>query len=188
MMSEKQQLLIRTAIQLISEEGVGVATAKIARTAGVSNGTLFNYFATKQILFETVYLHINKEMAREILVQADKQTSLKHFLLAVWMSFAAWCARNPVEIEALNTLKSSQLLGDSVTDEGEKVWAKIFVMLEQGISDGVIINAPARLITTSLEGLIHSVAAYASQQNLPELHYEKLTRRSFDIFWKGITL
>jgi len=72
MMSEKQQLLIRTAIQLISEEGVGVATAKIARTAGVSNGTLFNYFATKQILFETVYLHINKEMAQEILVQADK--------------------------------------------------------------------------------------------------------------------
>ena len=59
MMSEKQQLLIRTAIQLISEEGVGVATAKIARTAGVSNGTLFN-------------LHINKEMAQEILVQADK--------------------------------------------------------------------------------------------------------------------
>ena len=187
-MHEKQQALISAAIQLISQEGVGVATAKIARTAGVSNGTLFNYFATKQILFETVYLHIKTRMAQDILPTADKQSSLQQFLAAVWMSFSAWCVRNPVELAALNTLKSSQLLGSAVTEEGERIWASIFQQLEQGMSDKVIITAPVSLITTSIEGVIHSVASYASRHKLSEPKFEKLTRRSFDIFWKGITL
>ena len=187
-MHEKQQALVSAAIQLISQEGVGVATAKIARTAGVSNGTLFNYFATKQMLFEEVYLHIKTRMAKDILPVADKQTALQHFLAAVWMSFSAWCVRNPVELAALNTLKSSQLLGSAVTEEGERIWECVFLRLEQGMSDKVIITAPVGLITTSIEGLIHSVASYASRHNLSEQGFQDLTKRSFDIFWKGITL
>jgi len=187
-MSEKQTMLLRTAIQLISEEGVGVATAKIARTAGVSNGTLFNYFATKQILFETVYLHIKTKMAQDILVPADKHSSLDQFLLAIWMSFSAWCIHNPIELEALNTLKSSQLLGDTVTGEGERIWARVFSRLEQGMTDKVITTAPVGLITASIQGVVQSVATYAVRHKLPDPMVEKLTKRSFDLFWKGITL
>jgi ethanolamine ammonia-lyase large subunit len=104
------------------------------------------------------------------------------------MSFSAWCIRNPIELEALNTLKSSQLLGDKITNEGERIWARVFTRLEQGMTDKVITTAPVGLITASIEAVVQSVATYAVQHKLPDPMVEKLTKRSFDLFWKGITL
>ena len=47
----KDQLIIATALKLFVENGFhGTATSKIAQESGVANGTLFNYFATKEIL------------------------------------------------------------------------------------------------------------------------------------------
>ncbi|WP_261664169.1 TetR/AcrR family transcriptional regulator [Deinococcus sp. Marseille-Q6407] len=44
--------LVAAARSAFLEQGVGVSTAEIARRAGISEGTLFSRFATKEELFE----------------------------------------------------------------------------------------------------------------------------------------
>lgn len=51
-----RELLLASARELFAEQGVDVAMADIARHAGVSNGTLYNRFATRQDLIDAVFV------------------------------------------------------------------------------------------------------------------------------------
>lgn len=47
---QRREMIIRTAIPLIAEYGATVTTAKIARAAGIGEGTIFRVFADKDEL------------------------------------------------------------------------------------------------------------------------------------------
>lgn len=44
---DKRQTILRAAIQLFAEEGLNAPTARIAKLAGVAEGTVFTYFTNK---------------------------------------------------------------------------------------------------------------------------------------------
>ncbi|QQC93300.1 TetR/AcrR family transcriptional regulator [Streptomyces alfalfae] len=49
---ERREMVIQTAIPLIAEYGAAVTTAKIARAAGIGEGTIFRVFADKEELLQ----------------------------------------------------------------------------------------------------------------------------------------
>ncbi|NGO10693.1 TetR/AcrR family transcriptional regulator [Streptomyces sp. HC44] len=49
---ERRAMIIQTAIPLIAEYGAAVTTAKIARAAGIGEGTIFRVFADKDELLQ----------------------------------------------------------------------------------------------------------------------------------------
>ncbi|MFI5682960.1 TetR/AcrR family transcriptional regulator [Streptomyces sp. NPDC051636] len=49
---QRREMIIRTAIPLITEYGSAVTTAKIARAAGIGEGTIFRVFADKDELLK----------------------------------------------------------------------------------------------------------------------------------------
>jgi AcrR family transcriptional regulator len=53
--AEREEMLIKTALDFIAEKGFHADTAELARRAGVSHGLVFRYFGTKEKLIERVY-------------------------------------------------------------------------------------------------------------------------------------
>ena len=53
---DKRIAIIAATIHMIAEQGLGAPTAAIAKVAGVAEGTLFKYFATKDELLNAAYL------------------------------------------------------------------------------------------------------------------------------------
>ncbi|MFE9813983.1 TetR/AcrR family transcriptional regulator [Streptomyces sp. NPDC005773] len=49
---QRREMIIRTAIPLIAEYGAAVTTAKIARAAGIGEGTIFRVFTDKDELMQ----------------------------------------------------------------------------------------------------------------------------------------
>ncbi|MFJ7334308.1 TetR/AcrR family transcriptional regulator [Streptomyces sp. NPDC101110] len=49
---QRREMIIQTAIPLIAEYGAAVTTAKIARAAGIGEGTIFRVFADKDALLQ----------------------------------------------------------------------------------------------------------------------------------------
>ncbi|WP_406192681.1 TetR/AcrR family transcriptional regulator [Streptomyces sp. NBC_01017] len=49
---QRREMIIQTAIPLIAEYGAAVTTAKIARAAGIGEGTIFRVFADKEELLQ----------------------------------------------------------------------------------------------------------------------------------------
>lgn len=47
---QRREMIIQTAFPLIAEYGAAVTTAKIARAAGIGEGTIFRVFANKDEL------------------------------------------------------------------------------------------------------------------------------------------
>ncbi len=186
-MNNKNTHIITTAIHLFAKEGVGVSTAKIAKVANVSNGTLFNYFETKQVLIDSVYVHIKTRMASYIIDPINLEGELHDIFLDVWLSFARWCKENPLEKTTLDLLKTSQVLSDDVMDEGNQAWLKIDEKVDQGITDGILIKLPDDLACSICEGILDSTLSYIQSRNIPQSEVASVIEKSFNIFWKGIT-
>ena len=186
-MRKKREQLMETAIRLLAEEGVGVATARIAKEAEVSNGTLFNYFETKQNLIDSVYVYIKTKIADEVLSPLDREQPLHDLLLSVWLSFSTWCRKHPLDITALDLLKSSQLLSNEVKEKGNDAWAGIFSRVQSGIEDGTLVSVPSEIIFLSSEGMLNALMRYAHENQLSPSELKAAINQGFEIFWHGIS-
>ena len=61
---DKRNAILAAATQVVAEQGVGAPTATIAKVAGVAEGTLFTYFATKDELLNRLYLELKSGAQR----------------------------------------------------------------------------------------------------------------------------
>ena len=135
-MSDKQAQITTATIKLFSKEGLAVPTAKIAKEAGVSNGTLFNYFSTKQDLYNELYLSIKKEMAPPILQGLSPDLSTKETLWGAWRGYAKWAIENPLRQQVYMLLKTSRVLSQDTIDKTDELFQFFYDKMEQGVKDG----------------------------------------------------
>lgn len=70
---DKKLALLEAATTAFAQSGVAASTAVIARNAGVAEGTLFRYFATKDDLINELYLFFK---TRSLPVDDGKSGSL----------------------------------------------------------------------------------------------------------------
>src|SRR6187551_206619 len=94
---EKKELILRTALKLFVENGFhGTATSKIASEAGVANGTLFNYFRTKEELIIVLFNSVLKEMDDFIIKRLVSQSISKESFRSLFISTITWSLENPI--------------------------------------------------------------------------------------------
>src|SRR5689334_1025348 len=92
---EKRQAILDSAAALVAGQGNGAATAKIAAGAGVAEGTLFTYFASKDELLNQLFLDIEADLAKAMLdaypTDAEPRVRARH----LWDRYLDWGAANP---------------------------------------------------------------------------------------------
>jgi AcrR family transcriptional regulator len=59
---DKRTVILEAAAEVVAALGVSGPTAKIAKVAGVAEGTVFTYFATKDELLNQLYLEIKTDL------------------------------------------------------------------------------------------------------------------------------
>lgn len=69
---DKKQALLEAATAAFAQSGIAASTALIARNAGVAEGTLFRYFATKDDLLNALYLHLKQDLCQTMLANLDR--------------------------------------------------------------------------------------------------------------------
>ncbi|MDD2302330.1 MAG: TetR/AcrR family transcriptional regulator [Eubacteriales bacterium] len=71
-MTDKKTLLLTAATTIFAEKGFKETNVTaITKAAGMSTGSFYNYFASKDQLFMEVYLEENKKLKESILAQVD---------------------------------------------------------------------------------------------------------------------
>ena len=110
-----RERLLAAARELFAARGVDVAMADIARHAGVSNGTLYNRFPTRQDLIEAVFTDRLKTMAAlagEALADEDPWRGLTGYLTEVCELQAADRGFNEVAARGLPPSPAARRLQD----------------------------------------------------------------------------
>src|SRR5437764_4791339 len=110
---QKRQALLDAAAGFVAGLGTGASTAKTAKAAGVSEGTLFTYYPTKDDLLNQLFLEIEADLMETMLAPYPADASAKDRLFAVWNRLIDWGLAHATARKTLRQLKVS----DRVTAE-----------------------------------------------------------------------
>ncbi|MDB6016066.1 MAG: hypothetical protein JWR19_555 [Pedosphaera sp.] len=186
-MSGKQDHIMQTALELFAADGLAVPTAKIAKKSGVANGTLFNYFPTKQDLIEALYLAYKKEVTQLFLASgADKDQSLKESSFVVWNSYIRWAISNSLKFKVMNLLRSANVLSAKVLAEADDIFKPFYELVQNGINKGEIMNIDVHYLYKIKAAQIAVSINQALAGKLKGKALDSHILTGFDIFWKGV--
>jgi len=179
---EKRDAILAAAAELIAAQGLGASTAKIAKAAGVAEGTLFTYFPSKDDLLNQLFLEIESDLVGAVLAaglpDGDPRDRVRH----LWDRLIDWGLANPVRRKALRQLKVSDRIRADSLRRFEAQFREARAMVEQSLAGHV---DPARMpfyIDTVLLGLAEMAmdAITANPQDRGSIR-----QAGFDLFWKG---
>ena len=88
-------------------DGLSATTARTAKAAGVSEGSLFNYFTTKDELQNQLYLSIKRDLVEFILNGCEKHNPAADRIHRMWLNYLKWCIDYPHKRTAMVQLSVS---------------------------------------------------------------------------------
>lgn len=110
---DKKQALLEAATAAFAQSGIAASTSAIARSAGVAEGTLFRYFATKDDLLNELYLTIKADLVKTMIAGLNpNETESKENTRNIWNSYIGWGVRNPMEHKAIRRMALSERITD----------------------------------------------------------------------------
>ena len=170
--------ILASALAVFRAEGVQVSTAKIAAAAGVSNGTLFNYFPTKQALIDALYVWIKHSLAVGT-GEFDPSEPIEIRLRQVWDRWLVWARANRAAYVVGNLLHQAGLASDEAQAKAEIALAGPFQVLNDAVVLGIFVDLPTSHIAALTQ--LHLDQAVASELD------ERQADVAFHVLWNGIT-
>jgi len=175
----KPEKILAAAQSVFADEGVGVSTAKIGAAAGVSNGTLFNYFATKQVLIDALYVSIKTNLG-EAVGEFDDTEPIERRMRQVWDRWFRWASENRDAHLVMNLLRQAGLASAEAQATGNAAILGPVRVLNQAKDSGVLVDLP-------LEHLAALVQHHLDQAVASELD-NRQAEIAFHVLWNGIAL
>ncbi|MEU3413806.1 TetR/AcrR family transcriptional regulator [Streptomyces sp. NPDC006658] len=179
---DKRAAIMAAATRIIAAQGLGAATAAIAKEAGVSNGSLFTYFDTKADLLNQLYLELKGEMGAAALgglPAADARTQMLH----VWSRWMDWATANPLKRRTLAQLQVSDEITASARESAHRTMTGIGEILERSRANGPMRDAPAALVFALSNALAEATIDYIiGDPDRADAHKQS----GFDALWRMI--
>jgi AcrR family transcriptional regulator len=181
---EKRQAILASAAALVATLGTGAATAKIARDAGLAEGTLFNYFASKDELLNQLYLEIKADLGNALLTSYPSQASVRERSRHVWNNFIDWGAKHPMKRKAMRQLTVSERITEQSKQQGNAAFGDINRMIEESLADGVLKGCPMTFAGGIFEALAETTLEFIARDPQQREQYKDA---GFAFFWNGIS-
>ncbi|MFC3853700.1 TetR/AcrR family transcriptional regulator [Salinispirillum marinum] len=157
-MTDRRNQILDAATSLFLEQGVSVPTAKIAKAAGVSNGTLFNVFPTKQALIDAIYTEAKIGMFANMRYCGEDPLT-KVTLRANWDGYMNWANRYPERRRVMHLLLDAGLASADAQAEVSAVVephaAWIYMGLDRGIIRGPSVSFIGQLVFFHIDLVIN---------------------------------
>lgn len=186
-MVDKQKEILNAALKLFVEFGFhGTPTSKIAKEAGVANGTLFHYFKTKDELVVALYLSIKKEMAACSYEGLNQNIGFKEMFKQIVLQSMYWALYHPTEFRFVNQFYSSpfqSLVPADIVAEQSKGHRE---MIQKAIEAKVLKPIPVPLLFTVVGSHIYGIFQYLTSTELSQEKQKETIEQSFEMIWDMI--
>lgn len=136
-MTERQTQIIKAAIPLFLTEGVGVSTARIAKAAGISNGTLFNAFPTKQDLIDAIYICTKQAMFAAFPPHQTWPFGRSQMRIN-WDGYLGWARAAPADHKVMHLLRDAGLASPKAQIQIDAQFAPHAKTLADALEQGII--------------------------------------------------
>lgn len=185
---DKQKEILSAALRLFVDQGFhGTPTSKIAREAGVANGTLFHYFPTKDDLVINLYLEVKSQMTAYIMRHSGAEKSLKSQLRNYYINSLTWALDNRTEFHFIQQFHTSPYAKMVDVERVNEQMGNAVALIRKGIEKGQIKKMEIDLIFAILSSHLFGINQYLLNGNFSKKKQQVIMEESFDLLWDMIT-
>lgn len=186
-MNKKEELL-KAALHLFVEFGFhATPTSKIAKEAGVANGTLFHYYKTKEDLILSLYKEINTNSIDYTFANVNKVDSLELVFKSIFTNTIEWAQQNKQEFYFLQQFSNSPYYSLITLEDRNKQSEPHFYFLQEGIKTAILKPLSVELLFTLFNSQIAGINQYLSTEEFSTNKQNKIINQSFELLWDMIT-
>lgn len=183
---DKREQILASALKLFVEFGFhGTPTGKIAKEAGVSNGTLFHYFATKEELIRELYISVKNDLNQFLFSKITPEDGVEVIIKKVFIYFIYWALDNREKNHYIQQVLFSPHISqipEAVSLEQSK---KHIQWIEEAKATKIIKDLPTDLIYTLANS--HLMGIYNYVVNLPSEEQKPIIESGFEMLWDMLT-
>ncbi len=181
---DKRNSLLAAAMTAIAEQGLRVPTSKIAKGAGVSEGSLFTYFETKETLLNELYLKLKVEALANMLdtypVHAGLEVRARH----VWDMYVSFGIAHPDQYKVMMQLSVSDSIWEQTKRLSIEGYEAIYAMIQEIFAYGALKDQPYEFGTALLLSLMNTTIEFIAQH---PSEAERFRDAGFTAFWNAMT-
>src|SRR5882672_2259663 len=150
---DRRAALLGAATKVLAEHGLTASTALISSTAGVSEGSLFTYFKTKDELLNALYREIRLDLADAVLGGFPRKMSIRSRLEHVFSRYVAWGVEHPAARKALKQIHMSNAITEETRAEGGALFAEVERLQADAVAHRKLQDIPALVASHTLKSL-----------------------------------
>lgn len=185
---DKQKEILASALKLFVENGFhGTPTSKIAKEAGVANGTLFHYYPTKDDLIVSLYISIKLKMATHVSEQITADADYKTLFKTQFICALYWAMEHQDEFLYVQQFYASPYQSMLKSEELQKIMEKNCNEIQNAIDDGVIKDLPVDYIFTLISSHLNGIQQYLRSANLDDQQQKQTVAQTFELLWDMLT-
>ena len=184
---DKPEKILATALKLFVAYGFhGTPTSRIASEAGVSNGTLFHYFKTKDELVVALYTAMKGELNQYLAEKVNETGDVKEKFRNLFRYSLAWALENRDAFYFIQQFYFSPHLG-LVPDEEIRKQSEMHRTLFQDARDAKVLKPlPLDLLVTLSVNQINGLFQYLTAQTVPIENQQQRIDDVFELTWTMI--
>lgn len=185
---DKQKEILNAALKLFVEFGFhGTPTSKIAKEAGVANGTLFHYYPTKEELILALYKNIKSRLNEHMYAHVNAGDSLEQTFRSIFLNTLDWAQDHKEEYYFVQQFNMSPFLSLIPKEEIIRQAKPHLDMIQAGIKNKILKPLPVDFIYNLISSHIYGLSQYLSASELSPQKQKKLISDSYEMIWDMIT-
>ncbi len=163
----KKEAIIQSAIKLITEKGIhNTPMSAIAKNAGTGMGTIYNYYPTKEVLINEIYLKI-KEEERHLFTDFNIATSIQLQFENYFTAIVSFFCNHSTYFKFIEQLHASPIITEKSKNIGQHSVAPILQLLEKGKQLQEIKNIQTDELLVFIGGAVLSYVRFYFMQQPP---------------------
>lgn len=188
MILDKKQLILDAALKLFVEQGFhGTPTSKIAKEAGVANGTLFHHFKTKEDLIIALYLHLKSGMNHPNIDVFKKDVDFKSVFKSMYLSSIYNMLEDPMSFKYVMQFKTSpyfEKIKEMNLDDGSSQFINFFQL---AMNEGYIKTMDIEFMFILISNMTYGLSQYLDSKPFSKSEEHEIIAQSFDMIWRMLT-
>ena len=179
----KRNALLAAATGAVALSGTAASTLKIAKDAGVAEGTLFVYFPTKDDLLNQLYLELKADLVGFLAADYPANASIQAQIQHLWNRFIYWGLTSPDKRKALRQLSVSEKITEASQNAGQAMFSHLQMVVESGVKTGILREQPIFFLGGVIQALADMVLEMASRDPAKGGQYKRL---GWEALWSAI--
>jgi AcrR family transcriptional regulator len=178
--SDKRKELLAAALRLFVQYGFhGTPTSKIAKEAGVANGTLFHYYNTKEDLIVSLYIDIKKRMGEYIEAKAASAKNAEDRFRIQFTEIILWSMDNKDEFYFIQQFHASPFAALLSPEVIKEQLSKSCQEIEEAIRKKIFKKRSTDFILSLVSSHVSGISQYLTKAKLSDSEQQKIINDGF---------